>query len=134
MKNAFAKISLFILIALIYASCNITKRVPNNKRLLFKNEITIDGQKIKDEEVVNQLYQKPNSSLLGYRLRLNIYNWAKPNTSDSVYRQKFIKNPKRYKRLVKSLSKKQVNRLGHSFWYEGIHNFLNAKLPFCLTL
>ena len=124
MKNAFAKISLFILIALIYASCNITKRVPNNKRLLFKNEITIDGQKIKDEEVVNQLYQKPNSSLLGYRLRLNIYNWAKPNTSDSVYRQKFIKNPKRYKRLVKSLSKKQVNRLGHSFWYEGIHNFL----------
>ncbi|MBL7887418.1 MAG: BamA/TamA family outer membrane protein, partial [Flavobacterium sp.] len=124
MKNAFAKISLFILIALIYASCTITKRVPNNKRLLFKNEITIDGQKIKDEEVVNQLYQKPNSSLLGYRLRLNIYNWAKPNTSDSVYRQKFIKNPKRYNRLVKSLSKKQVNRLGHSFWYEGIHNFL----------
>lgn len=124
MKTTTAKISLFILIAIIIASCDTTKRVPSNKRLLFKNEIAVDGKRIMDEDVVNQLYQKPNSSLLGYRLRLNIYNWAKPNTSDSVYRQKFIKNPKRYDRLVKSLSKKQVNRLGHSFWYEGIHNFL----------
>ncbi len=124
MKNAFAKISLFILIAVIIASCDTTKRVPKDKRLLFKNEIAVDGKRNTDEEVINQLYQKPNSSLLGYRLRLNLYNWAKPNTSDSVYRQKFTKNPKRYQRLVKSLSKKQVNRLGHSFWYEGIHNFL----------
>lgn len=124
MKNAFTKISLFILIVAIIAACDTTKRVPSNKRLLYKNDIVVDGKKTTDEEVINQIYQKPNTSLLGLRLRLNIFNWAKPNTSDSVYRQKFVKNPKRYNRLVRTLSKKQVNRLGHSFWYEGIHNFL----------
>jgi hypothetical protein len=69
------------------------------------------------------LYQKQNSSILGYRLRLNIFNLAKQKT-DSIYRAKFINNPKKYNRKVKWLSKKQVKRLGESFWYSGIHNFL----------
>lgn len=123
MKNHFTKISLFILIGLVVTSCNTTKRVPKNKRLLIKNEISVDNQSTKDEEVFNQLYQKPNSSILGYRLRLNLFNLAKKNT-DSSYKAKFIKNPEKYKRKAKFLSKKQVDRLGHSFWYEGIHNFL----------
>lgn len=123
MKNHLTKISLFILIGLLVVSCNTTKRVPKNKRLLVKNEISIDNQATKDEEVFNQLYQKPNSSILGYRLRLNLFNLAKKNT-DSSYKAKFIKNPEKYKRKAKFLSKKQVDRLGHSFWYEGIHNFL----------
>lgn len=90
----------------------------------MKNEVKVDGKVDKDEDVINQLYQKPNSSILGYRLRLNIYNWAKKDATDSVYRQRLKDNPKKYARRVKLLSKKQVNRLGHSFWYEGIHNFL----------
>ncbi|WP_298140462.1 BamA/TamA family outer membrane protein [Flavobacterium sp.] len=123
MKNHITKISLFILIGLLVTSCNTTKRVPKNKRLLIKNEISVDNQSTKDEEVFNQLYQKPNSSILGYRLRLNLFNLAKKNT-DSSYKAKFIKNPEKYKRKAKFLSKKQVDRLGHSFWHEGIHNFL----------
>ncbi len=123
MSKHFTKISLFILIGAILVSCNITKRVPNHKRLLFKNEI-IDGNKIiKEDDVFNQLYQKSNSSILGYRLRLNIYNLAKQHT-DSLYKLKYTNDPDKYYRNVKLLSKKQVNRLGHSFWYEGIHNFL----------
>jgi outer membrane protein assembly factor BamA len=123
LKNHFTKISLFILIGLLVVACNTTKRVPKNKRLLIKNEISIDNQPTKDEEVFNQLYQKPNSAILGYRLRLNLFNLAKKNT-DSSYKEKFIKNPEKYKRKSKFLSKKQVDRLGNSFWYEGIHNFL----------
>ena len=101
----------------------MTKRVPDHKRLLLKNEIIVDNKATTNDDVVNQLYQKPNSSILGYRLRLNIYNLAKQKT-DSLYKLKYINNPEKYKRRVKLLSKKQVNRLGHSFWYEGIHNFL----------
>ena len=123
MNKHLTKISLFILIGTILVSCNITKRVPINKRLLIKNELNIDNKNSNDEEVNNQLYQKPNSSILGYRLRLNIYNLAKQKT-DSLYKLKFKNNPKKYYRQAKWLSKKQVNRLGHSFWYEGIHNFL----------
>ena len=99
------------------------RRVPNGKMLLTKNEILIDGKKESNEELTNQLYQKPNSSLLGYRLRLNIFNLASPNP-DSIYKSKFIKNPEKYNAMAKWLSKKQVDRLGKSFYYSGIHNFL----------
>lgn len=123
MKKHLTKIALFVLIGTILMSCNMTKRVPNNKRLLLKNEIEVDNKISNDDDAFNQLYQKPNSSILGYRLRLNLYNLAKQKT-DSMYKLKYINNPKKYNRRVKLLSKKQVNRLGHSFWYEGIHNFL----------
>lgn len=83
----------------------------------------MDGTKEKSEEVFNQLYQKQNTSIFGFNLRLNIYNLAKQNT-DSIYRAKFKNDPEKYLRKVKWLSKKQVKRLGESFWYEGIHNFL----------
>ena len=123
MKNSITKISLFILTGAIIFGCNTTKRVPNGENLLTKNTIFTDGKKSKVEDVFNQLYQKQNTSLLGYRLRLNIYNLAKEKT-DSLYRAKFVNNPKKYSRKIKWLSKKQVKRLGKSFWYSGVHNFL----------
>lgn len=105
------------------SACNAVKRVPDGKKLLIKNEISVNEKKEKSEEVADLLYQKPNSSLLKYRLRLNLYNLALENP-DSSYKAKFIKNPGKYTRKSKWLSKKQVDRLGHSFWYSGIHNFL----------
>ena len=92
MKNSITKISLFILIGVIIFGCNTTKRVPNGKSLLTKNDIVVDGKKNNVEDVFNQLYQKQNSAILGYRLRLNIYNLAKQKT-DSIYRAKFANNP-----------------------------------------
>lgn len=123
MRNITTKISLFILIGIIISGCNAVKRVPDGKQLLIKNKILVNDKKEKDEEVASQLYQKPNSKIFGYRLRLNLYNIARKNP-DSVYKSKFIKNPAKYKRMSKLLSKKQVDRLGKSFWYFGIHNFL----------
>ena len=123
MKKISTKIAAFILIATIIAACNTVKRVPNGKYLLTKNKILVNGKASKDENVVNQLYQKPNSSLLGNHLRLNLFNLANPNP-DSTYQAKFAKNPRKYTRKSKWLSAKQVDRLGKSFWYHGIHDFL----------
>ncbi len=123
MKNTITKISLFILTALIIFGCNSTKKVPNGKSLLTKNDIYVNSNKNTTEEVFNQLYQKQNTSILGYHLRLNLYNLAKEKT-DSIYRAKFANNPQKYFRKVKWLSKKQVKRLGQSFWYSGVHDFL----------
>jgi len=123
LRNQTTKISLFILIVVIISACNSLRRVPNGKMLLTKNEILVDGKKESNEDITNQLYQKPNSSLLGYRLRLNIFNLANPNP-DSTYKAKFIKNPDNYFTMAKWLSKKQVDRLGKSFYYSGIHSFL----------
>jgi len=123
LRNSLTKISLFILTGIIISACDTTKRVPAGKKLLTKNEIFVNDEKKNDENLNNLLYQKPNSSILGYRLRLNLYNLANLK-HDSVYQAKFIKDPEKYKRKSKFLSAKQVNRLGESFWYAGIHNFL----------
>ncbi|MEC4004647.1 BamA/TamA family outer membrane protein [Flavobacterium sp. SUN052] len=89
----------------------------------MKNEISIDDKATKDENVFYQLYQKPNSSILGYRLRLNLYNLSKKN-ADTSYAKWLNKNPKRHARLAKLLSEKQVQRLGKSFLVSGWSNFL----------
>lgn len=123
MRNTVTKISLFILTGIIISACDSVKRVPDGKKLLTRNEITVNGKKEKAENINNLLYQKPNSSILGYRLRLNLYNLANLK-HDSLYKAKFVNDPDKYKRMSKWLSAKQVNRLGESFWYSGIHNFL----------
>jgi hypothetical protein len=130
LRNAVTKISLFILTGLIISACNTVKRVPDGKKLLKKNEIIVNGKKENSEAIQSLLYQKPNSSILGYNLRLNLYNLAKLK-HDSIYQAKFVNHPEKYRRKSKWLSAKQVNRLGQSFWYAGIHNFLrdNGEPP-----
>jgi outer membrane protein assembly factor BamA len=123
LKKISTKIAAFILIAILICACNAVKRVPDGKQLLTKNQITVNGKTTKAEDVFNQLYQKPNSPLLlGFRLRLNLYNLANLNP-DSTYQAKFTNHPGKYERKSKWLSAKQVDRLGKSFWYHGIHDF-----------
>ncbi|WP_035668429.1 BamA/TamA family outer membrane protein [Flavobacterium sp. 83] len=123
MKKISTKIAAFILIAILICACNAVKRVPDGKHLLTKNEILVNNKATKEEIIFNQLYQKPNSTFLGYRLRLNLYNLANLNP-DSTYQAKFTNNPGKYERQSKLLSAKQVDRLGKSFFYHGIHDFL----------
>ena len=123
MKKISTKIATFIVIGIIISACDAEKRVPNGKQRLTKNEILVNDKASNSEDITNQLYQKPNSTLLGYKLRLNLFNLATPNP-DSVYQAKFTKHPKKYERMSKWLSAKQVDRLGQSFWYHGIDDFL----------
>lgn len=118
-----AKISLFILISIFFYACNSEKRVPARKQLLVKNEIIQNGKITKDQTIYDQLYQQPNSDILGYRMQLNIYNLANPNP-DSTFNLKYLNKQKKYDREVRWLSAKQVERLRKSFWYHGIHQFL----------
>lgn len=123
MKKNSTKIVAFILIAIFISACNAVKRVPDGKSLLVKNNILVNGKSTNDEIASNQMYQKPNGTLLGYKLRLNMYNLANLNP-DSTYQAKFKNNPGLYERQAKILSAKQVDRLGQSFLYKGIHEFL----------
>ena len=123
MKKISTKIATFIVIGIIISACDAEKRVPNGKQRLTKNEILVNDKASNSEDITNQLYQKPNSTLLGYKLRLNLFNLATPNP-DSVYQAKFTKHPKKYERMSNWLSAKQVDRLGQSFWYHGIDDFL----------
>ncbi|RZK11287.1 MAG: outer membrane protein assembly factor [Flavobacterium sp.] len=123
MRKTVAKISLFILIGIIISACDAVKRVPDGKYLLKKNNIEVDGKKEKGETISNLLYQQPNSTILGYPFRLNLYNIAKKNP-DSSYKAMFLDDPKKLARQTKIFSAKQVQRKGQSFFYSGIHSFL----------
>ena len=77
-KRYRTKIGLLLALAVL-ASCNALKKVGDGELLLTKNTIYADSTKVADEKVRNLLGQKPNTTLLGYPLRLNLYNLAKDN-------------------------------------------------------
>ena len=123
MTRHATKISLFIvLIALLY-SCNAVKRVPDGQFLLTENTIIVDSIKTKESGVYSQLSQKPNPAipLIGLPLGLHIYNLADPQP-ESTYFKWLYKNPKREDRLIKFLSKKQVDQIDSS--YVGFNTWL----------
>ncbi len=107
-------------------SCNTVKRVPEGSFLLSENTIKVDSTKIKDAGVYSQLSQRPNAALplLGIPIGLHIYNLADPYP-DSTYQKWLHKTPNREKRLIKFLSKKQVNRIDSS--YVGVNNWLQES-------
>lgn len=108
MKNQLSKIVLFI-ITIHITSCDSTKRVAENDYLLTKNTVFINGEKDKRETIDNLLYQEPNQKILGFPLRLQFYNLARPNI-DSIINANLNKNPNRRQRLENFLSKKQLDK------------------------
>ncbi len=118
----WAKIGLLLLMLGITA-CNTLKKVDDGEFLLTKNSIYADSTKITNSDIRGLISQKPNSTLLGYPLRLNLYNLAKENP-DSSFQDWLHRKEKREKRLNNLLSQKQVNRLKESFVVKGASDFL----------
>lgn len=116
-SNRIVKIGLLSIVVFI-SSCNTLRRVGENELLLSKNNILVDEQKVKNQDIESLIVQEPNSTLLGYPLRLNIFNLAKVNP-DSSYRDWLYRKDKREQRLSNLISQKQVNRLGESFLVKG---------------
>ena len=117
-----AKISL-LFVAIAITSCNTLKRVGDKEQLITKNNIYTNNEKVNNDDVESLIVQKTNSTLLGYPLRLNLYNLAKPNP-DSSFQNWLHKKEKREQRLQNLLSQKQVKRLGESFMVKGLSTWL----------
>ncbi len=122
LKGYIAKIGIFLLIAVL-TSCNALKRVEEDELLLTRNSIITDGEKVLDEDIKSLIVQEPNTRVLGYPLRLNLYNLAKKDP-DSLYQVWLNKKPKREERLASFLSQKQVDALGESFLVKGYSEWL----------
>jgi len=121
LKSYSAKISLFIIIGIFVSSCNSIKRVKDGEELLINNSLTVNGENSNDPDALSQMYQKPNSRLLGYPIRLNIYNLAGTNP-DSTFQAWLNENPKRKSRLYKRYSEKQVREMRN--YKVGFNNWL----------
>ena len=126
MTQTLTKISLILVLTVILISCDAVKRVADDELLLTENTIIVDGEEITDSGVNSQLYQKPNSKipLIGSPLGLHIYNLADPHP-DSTFTKWLHRKPKREERLIRFLSKKQVDEMGNS--YVGFNNWLKKS-------
>ena len=109
MRNFSVKISLILLLQFIFFGCNVVKKVPANKYLLTENIIYVNDVKTTNNKLYNYLNLTPNKKLLGYPLKLGVYNLSKDN-ADSLYIEKLKRKPKKKEFLRKFLSKKQTNR------------------------
>ncbi|AZQ42798.1 translocation and assembly module lipoprotein TamL [Nonlabens ponticola] len=110
-RRLLAKIGLIVTLVSICIGCSTIKRVPNGQKLLIENVIKVDSMKPNDDRVATLPVQKANSKLLGYPLRLHIYNLARPHR-DSIYLKWMQNNPKALKRRNAILSEKQTMQLG----------------------
>lgn len=101
LKHAFTKISLITLIIVLFTSCNAIKRVEKDEHLLTKNTVYVNDKKNNTELINNLIYQRPNGKLLGFPLRLHLYNLARPNI-DSILKDKY-RNPEHPRTFQKEL-------------------------------
>ena len=93
-----------------FTACNVVKRVGPTDYLLTENSFFVNGQKRKTEALSKLSFQKKNTQLFGMPLQLHIYNLARPNR-DSLFEFWLHKKPKREKKLISRLSKKQLDQL-----------------------
>ncbi len=118
-----AKISLFLITVIIFISCNAVKNVPEDEFLLTENTIITDSVKTTETGINSQIVQKPNTSipLINFPVGLNIYNLA-DQQADSTYINWLNRKPNREEKLIRFISKKQVDEIGNS--YIGLNNWL----------
>jgi outer membrane protein assembly factor BamA len=126
LTQSLTKISLILGLISLLLSCNAVKHVPEGKFLLTDNTVIVDGEETNDAGVISQLSQKPNPTfpLIGIPIGLHIYNIA-DQTPDSTFNKWLYKKPKREERLIRFLSKKQVDELGYS--YIGFNRWLQKS-------
>ena len=120
MKQLYSKILILLIITIWFSSCDAVKRLAESEYLLTNNTVTIDDKKDNSETINNLIFQKPNRKIVGFPLRLHIYNMARPNI-DSIIEAQFNKTPKRREKYENLLSKKQLNkyidsRIGFNKW------------------
>ncbi|NLB02436.1 MAG: BamA/TamA family outer membrane protein [Bacteroidales bacterium] len=82
------KISLFyVLISLLFVSCNTLKYVPEDKQLLTGTSIELKDGDLSKKELKNYLRQQPNSRFWGlFRINLGLYNISGQDTSKWINR------------------------------------------------
>ena len=62
-----------------FHGCDAVKRLKENEILITNENFIVNGEINKSDIIQNLSFHKKNSNILGFPLRLHIYNLAKPN-------------------------------------------------------
>lgn len=108
------KVSFYLLLFLIIASCNSVKRVAEKEHLLRSNTIYIDGKKSRNSELYNYVIQKPNSRTFGLPISVYFHNLSNPNYPKTP-KEWGLKNKKKYNFFKSLFSEKQSIGIANSY-------------------
>lgn len=100
------KVSFYLFIFLIIASCSSVKRVPEKEHLLRSTTILVDGKKNKNNELLDYVLQRPNARALGIPISIYFYNIGNPDAPKTP-KAWGILHPKKYKFFKSIFSEKQ---------------------------
>lgn len=124
MSSTFIKILLIVGILTQLLSCNSIKYVQENEDLLKENNILINGEKNKDEELTTYLSQKPNRSSLRLPLPLYLYNMGDPDF-EKTFDEWYFNHSKKANTYESIFSKKQTYLIYKS--KKGVNNWFLRK-------
>lgn len=113
-------------------ACNATKRVPDNKYLLVKNEVLINGRPTSDELVNANIVQKPNRKVFkSVPFTLFLYNLGKIDSTGNIKNKGlnkiFKKNGDAPVIISEKKAKKTVKRLQKIYFNRG---YFNTKVDY----
>lgn len=118
------KVSFYLFIFLIIASCNSVKRVPEKEQLLRRTTIIVDGEKNKNSDLLDYVLQKPNARIIGIPLSLYFHNLGNPKAPKTPKAWATL-HPKKYQFFKSLFSEKQS--IGVAKSYINFNNwFLNS--------
>jgi len=108
-----AKSLFYVLISLLFFSCNTLKYVPEDRQLLTGTSIELKDEKLPKKELKNYLRQQPNSRFWGlFRINLGLYNISGQDTSRWINRslRKIGEAPVVYEELLTQRSAMALER------------------------
>ncbi len=71
------------MLVFLFSSCDITRRVPEGKYLLYQTNLELDTKEVSKSGMRSYIQQRPNDP----RFSLRIYNWLKGDTSRWLVRK-----------------------------------------------
>ena len=108
------------MLSLCFYKCSSTKNIAPSQSVLVREVFLKNGTPLKRDLAKQLSVSPPNAQVFGIPVKLHIYNLAKENP-DSLFNDWLNKKPKRFERLTKIYSEKQVDQLkkykrNFNFW------------------
>ena len=108
------------MLSLCFYKCSSTKNIAPSQSVLVREVFLKNGTPLKRDLAKQLSVSTPNAQVFGIPVKLHIYNLAKENP-DSLFNNWMNKKPKRFERLTKIYSEKQVDQLkkykrNFNFW------------------
>ena len=108
------------MLSLCFYKCSSTKNIAPSQSVVVREVFLKNGTPLKRDLAKQLSVSPPNAQVFGIPVKLHIYNLAKENP-DSLFNNWMNKKPKRFERLTKIYSEKQVDQLkkykrNFNFW------------------